>query len=157
MASISILFGGIFFLVLLVGVLVFKRRGRWVGLLVGMGVFGSLALVANMPPLNPTLESVSGTYEGTFGGGKNTFVLRPDGTFDQHFVSDAGKVYKNQGTWIFDEYDKINFSHFLDNVGDFGKPQKPVVADFNGATLRLLNSAIYFSEDEGIMIERTKR
>ncbi len=162
MGSIPILLGGLFFLVCFVVALGYlvsaKRKDRSRGFRIGaMGRPGSLPLLPFLPPINPTFSSVSDTYQGTFGGGANTFVLRPDGTYDQEFVTDAGEIYVNRGKWGFSGSGSLYFNHLLYPVGGFGKPQKPRITNFGGAGIYLLSSDICFSEENNITLYRVNR
>ena len=122
MELLPIALGILFLLACLGGGLVFgtffaKGKARLWGVLIGsLGVLGLFPLLMVSPPINMSLSSLSGTYEGDFGGGRNTFVLRPDGTYEQRYVTDSGKVYINHGTWSLDTIQpgSVDFEHLLD-------------------------------------------
>jgi len=62
--------------------------------LAGALCFASIAC----SPWSP--QDAVGTYEGDYGVyGKETMVIRPDGTFEQTLVRDGKVQYRNQGTW----------------------------------------------------------
>lgn len=62
--------------------------------LAGALCFASIAC----SPWSP--KDAVGTYEGDYGVyGKETMVIRPDGTFEQTLVRDGKVQYRNQGTW----------------------------------------------------------
>ena len=137
------------------GVFFAKGASRWYGLLIGaVGLVGLLPLLIVLPPSNVSLDSLSGAYEGRFGGGKHTFILRPNGKYEQRFVTDSGKIYKNSGTWQLDaiQTGHVDFNHLLVTVDGSGKPQAPHTVNFGGASL--IGASIYFNEDVGIAITR---
>ncbi len=164
MELIPIALGVIFFVACLAGGFIFgvffaKGKARWRGVLIAAaGLIGLFPLLMVASPPDMSLSSLSGTYEGDFGGGRNIFVLRPDGTYDQQFVADGGKVYNNHGTWNIDTIQpgSVDFEHLLNTIDGFGQPQKPEITDFGGAAVHLMDDAIYFNEDDDIKIFRTK-
>jgi hypothetical protein len=140
------------------GVKIAKGKARWFGLVIAsFGVIGVLPFLFILPPPRMTLGSMSGTYQGKFGGGQQLFVLHPNGTFDQKFVADSGKVYRNKGTWSIDHDGSggIDFDHFLGTVDGSGQPKKPEITSFNGAAVHWIGPAICFDEDTGNEITRT--
>lgn len=165
MELIPIALGVLFFIACLVGGLIFgvflaKGKARWRGLLIAIvGLFGLFPLLLVASPPDMSLFNLSGTYEGNFGGGTTTFVLHPNGTYDQRFVTGSGKVYNNQGTWNLDtiEPGSVDFEHLLNTVDGFGKPKSPDITNFGGAAVHMMDNSIYFNEDEDVKITRTKR
>jgi len=131
-----------------------RRRRRWL-----TPVLAGVGLVL-LPPLlffalsnYHTVSSVSGTYEGSFGGGTDTLALRPDSTFRQRFVTGEGKVYASAGRWTLTENGSgpldpdgsttIAFDKIIIHAGNSGQPQHPKVSSFPYAEVD--SSSICFS------------
>ncbi len=162
MELIPMFLGCLFFLGCCIAGLVYgiKAHGmrRWGGLLIaGIGTIGLLPILAVAPPVNLSLSSLSGTYQGDFGDYQNTMKLNKDGSFDQQMTDDYGKVYKSHGTWKLE--DGISFNKILlPPMETWGrsqdKPSKLEATSFGGASVRALGGAIYFSDDDDICIKR---
>ena len=135
------------------------RSVRWRGLaIIAFGFVGLIPIVTVLPPINASRARLSGTYKGTFGGGSHTFVLRPNGDFDQRFVSDDGKIYSTKGHWEIDKSyaDYVSFSNVIDTLGEGGAAKKPSLSTCGGSPY-MLGDSIYFNEDLGIHIHRISR
>ncbi len=100
------------------------------------------------------MSSVSGTYIGHYGGGSETFIFTPDGTFNQYFVKAGQTVYKNQGTWRI-ENQKIEFKNFVSAVDELGgKSMKSTHYTFAEGALSATGDSIFFNEDLNIFIQK---
>ena len=135
---------------------IFKRgRGRWRGLLIAaVGLIGLFPLLMVVPPPGMSLRSLSGTYAGRIGGGLHEFSLHPDGTFDQRFTADSGKVSLNHGTWGIDmeQRGRIDFHHLLMTWDADGPIQEPTIADWRDADVRLVGRSIYFGLEDNMAL-----
>ena len=157
-------FGGLFFVGCCIAGLVYgiKARGmrRWGGLLIaGIGMIGLLPVLAVAPPLDITLSSVSGTYQGNYSGYDNTLKLNKDGTFDQRIADASGKAYSNHGTWKIDQiqFGTVDFNHILlPPLSPMSASQKLKIGSFGGATVHALGG-IYFNEDTNACVKRVSK
>lgn len=136
-----------------------RRRRRWltpVLAVVGLILLSPLLLFALSG--HHTVSSVSGNYQGSFGGGIDTLTLRSDGTFRQRFVTGAGKVYTSAGKWNLttsgsgpldpDANTTANFDKIILHAGNSGQPQKPKISSFSGAEVD--TSLLCFSTNEDV-------
>jgi len=106
-----------------------------------------------------SLQSVSGTYEGDLGGGREHLVLYPNGKFDQETLGASGSIaHANQGTWEIDDRANgdIGF-HNLYMPAGFMNFNDPTTTGGCGASVRLIDGSIVFSEDENISLRRIGR
>ena len=163
MDTLPLFLGGLFFLfcsgaAFVYSVFIGKGKARWGGLpIFTVGLLGLVPLAMVAEPIHPTLASLSGTYRGNFGDGINTIILHSNGTFDQNFVQNNGKVCTNRGTWKIADSDLgggIDFDHLLMPVDISGKAQAPQVISFSNAAIHGIEHAIYFNEDDDIRISR---
>lgn len=137
--------GGVIWVTVLVYSLVRqnKRLTRW---LVVLGLIGIAPLPIYMVHYtisyfhwHPTVATVSGKYQGSFSGEKDTLVLRLDGTFSQQFVPSQGQAYTRTGQWTLeavgfamfdlDAQDTVNLDKLVVQVSGTGKHQKPQFND----------------------------
>ena len=124
-----------------------KGKKRWLRpVIIGMGLLGLSPLLIIAFLLHHTLSDVSGNYQGSFGGGTDTFTLRSDGTFSQQFVTSAGRVYTSEGKWRISEigFGPLDFDNIILPVDSAGRRQKPRLSNFRGAELVLLEPGITF-------------
>ncbi len=156
MEFIPLLFGALFFAVCFMTALyrLGQPKSRMSALVIGLvGLIGLLPFLAGIPPLNPTLANLSGTYRGQYG----TFVLFPNGTFKQRYIDQTGHAYSTAGKWKLDD-DGVDFSNMLLPVGTANGIEKPQLdSGYRGAALLAFGNSISFDEDEGIQINRVSR
>lgn len=162
MELVPLFIGSVFFIICLIfgiaySCFIAKGRKRWWGLLiVVVGTIGIFPLLAIMPPISMSVSSLSGRYEGYFGGGNNIMILYPNGVFNQTFVDGQGKTYNNYGKWSLDSDSRsIDFDHLLITVNGFGQPQSPQIGSFYGAGVRAIDGSIRFNDDADIYLKRT--
>ncbi len=137
------------------GCFIAKGKLRWFGLLFAViGLLGLFPILMVSPPPNMSLSSLSGTYQGDYGGGTNTFVLHPNGTYAQQFTDYSSTIYHNHGTWNVGS-GNVNFHHLM-SIDDPDHPGKQEFSDFTGASPRWVDDAIYFDDDLDIKITRVK-
>ncbi len=120
-----------------------KRLTRW---LIALGLIGFSPIPIYMIHYtisyfhwHPTVANVSGRYQGSFSGEKDTLVLRPDGTFSQQFVPSQGQAYIRTGRWTleatgfdmfsWDDQNTVHLDKLVVQVSGTGKHQKPKFED----------------------------
>ena len=127
--------------------IVWNKGPRLIGCLICAGSsVGLLPLFAILPPIHPTLESVSGRYAGSYAGGAETFELRTDGTFLQSYVRNGIALYSNRGTWKVEDRG-VTFYNIMVAAGAFGDSKTPEHFDVSGGGLYLMRKQICFDID----------
>lgn len=124
------------------------------------GSLGLFPLLIVAPARDISLQSVSGTYDGDLGGGREHLILYKTGKFDQQTLDARGNVaHSNHGTWEIEDrtFGIIAFNNLYMPTGFLNRKDPASKGEFGGASVRLFDGSIVFSEDENISLRRVSR
>ncbi|MFA6317613.1 MAG: hypothetical protein WC943_09350 [Elusimicrobiota bacterium] len=120
--------------------------------IVAVGTF-FLYMWATDRDVDPTM--IPGNYQGEYSGGRETFTLRPDGSFSQTFQAADRVVYSSTGSWAWRKDEgKVYFEPLFspDHAGE--NDGKPIVYDRTGIPLDRREPTLILDEDLGIFAKR---
>jgi hypothetical protein len=133
-------------------------HSRAVVVLLVLAVVGMIGCVPI--PRSYTKEQLLGEYRIQYPFGVDTLILRPDNTYEQHFINTSGETFEHRGRWEFkggrdNQVDLLDAVDVCDGFGKFASTEPQSGHSFR--TFGWYGSiVISINEDAGFYMRRVR-